>query len=138
MKFERSITILAEPAEVFSAYTKVADWPIWDPEMDSASIDGEFIMGARGKIKPKGAPESKIELVEVTKDKSFTVECGLPLCKIHFEHILEKNGESTDLQNIVVFTGFLAPLFGRLIGKNIDKTLPDSLQGLKQYIEATR
>ena len=95
MKFERSIDISAAPAKVFSEYKKVSDWPEWDPETEAASIEGDFIVGAIGKIKPKGAPESKIELIEVTSDQSFTVECKLPLCKMHFIHVMNPTESGT-------------------------------------------
>ena len=136
MKFEQSIDISATPSEVFSVFEKVSEWPTWDPETESSSIEGSFEAGTVGKIKPKGAPESKIELIEVTKDKSVTVGCKLPLCKMHFIHLLYPTESGTRVVYQVAFIGFLAPLFGRLIGRSIDKTLPNTLEGLKEHLEA--
>lgn len=135
MKFEQSINISAEPAKVFSEYQKVSDWPKWDSETEASSIEGDFVVGAVGKIKPKGAPETKMRLIEVTKDHSFTVECKLPLCKMHFIHLMSPIESGTKLVNQVEFIGLLSPLYGKLIGKGINKSLPDSLEGLKKYIE---
>ena len=135
MKFTQSIEISAEPQQVFAVYQNVADWPKWDPETEGASLEGDFAVGSMGKVKPKGAPESKILLTEVTQDRSFTVECKLPLCKMHFIHLMEPSDTGTKLVNEVEFTGLLAPIFGRLIGKGIDKGLPDSMGGLKKYVE---
>ena len=135
MKFEQSINISAEPTKVFSEYKKVSEWPKWDPETEAASIEGDFAMGSMGKIKPKGAPESKIQLIEVTNNRSFTVESKLPLCKMHFIHLITPIECGTKLVNQVEFTGILSPLFGRLIGKSINKGLPDCLAGLKHHIE---
>lgn len=136
MKFEQSISIDAEPMEIFSEFSKVSDWPVWDPETEAAQLDGDFVVGTTGTIKPKGAPTSKIKLTEVTKNKSFTVECGLPLCKMHFVHLFEKVDSGTKVINQLEFTGLLAPLFGRLFGKSINKTIPESLKGLKSHIES--
>ena len=135
MKFEQSISINSNPAAIYSAYQNVSDWPKWDPETEAASLDGEFVVGSVGKIKPKGAPVSKIALTEVTPNKSFTVECNLPLCKMLFIHELNEIDNGTEVINQVIFTGLLAPIFGRLIGKGINKSIPDSLKGLKEYIE---
>lgn len=135
MKFEQLITISAEPAIVFSAYQNVSEWPKWDPETEASSLNGDFAVGTTGKIKPKGAPASKIQLIEVTQGSSFTVECNLPFCKMHFIHVMTPDEAGTKLVNQVVFTGLLSPLFGRLIGSSINKGLPDSLKGLKRYIE---
>ncbi len=135
MKFEESILIVATPSKIFSAYAAVTDWPVWDAEVEYASIEGEFKVGAEGKIKPKGAPESKIKIIELTEMKSFTLECKLPLCKMHFIHIITTEGAGSRVKNLLEFTGLLAPLFGRLIGKSIYKTMPNSLAGLKKYVE---
>jgi len=136
MGIKQSITITAEPADVFAVYKNVSEWPVWDPETESASIDGEFVVGTTGKIKPKGSPETKIHFIEVTDDRSFTVECGLPLCKIQFIHIIEPGLGGTEVTNRVEFSGPLSPVFRKLIGGAIEKGLPDSLQGIKRHIES--
>ena len=135
MKFEQKIEIGVDPSTVFAAYKDVSGWSQWDPETESASIDGQFSAGTTGKIKPKGAPESKMKLIEVTENKSFTVECPLPLCKMNFVHLMSENTTGTELVNQIEFSGFLSPIFGRLIGKGINKSLPESLKGLKEYVE---
>ena len=139
MTFEHSISIDSNASDVFSTYVKVAEWPEWDPETESASLNGDFETGMTGKIKPKGSPVTKITLTEVTPDKSFTVECGLPLCKMHFVHLMNSkggnSGPETEVVNKLIFSGLLAPVFARLFGKSIDKSIPGSLQGLKNHIE---
>jgi len=135
MKFEQSINISVEPSTVFEAYKDVSGWSQWDPETESASIDGPFTVGTAGKIKPKGSPESKITIIEVTENKSFTVECALPLCKMQFVHLMSPNETGTELVNQLEFSGLLGPIFGRLFGKEIDKSIPGSLKGLKMYLE---
>ena len=68
---------------------------------------------------------------------SVTTRCLLPLCKMDFVHILEPQANgSTHVINQVVFSGWLAPLFGRLIGKSIAKTMPATLASLKRHLEA--
>ena len=138
MNFEQSTVVAATPEKIFSTYAAVSKWPEWDLEVDSASLNGPFTLGSTGKIKPKGAPESKIELVELTENKSFTIECNLPLCKMHFVHELVAQGNgTTSVVNKLTFSGLLAPVFGRLIGKGIAKSMPSTLGGLKKYVEAT-
>jgi len=117
MKFEQSINISVEPSTVFEAYKDVSG------------------VGTAGKIKPKGSPESKITIIEVTENKSFTVECALPLCKMQFVHLMSPNETGTELVNQLEFSGLLGPIFGRLFGKEIDKSIPGSLKGLKMYLE---
>lgn len=137
MQFEESLIISANSEQIYSLYKDVSGWSQWDPETESAEMNGEFRLGATGEIKPKGAPKSKIELIEVTENQSFTVQSKLPLCKMHFIHILEPHAEGTRVVNRVVFSGALSPVFGRLIGSGIKKGLPSVLQGLKSHVEST-
>jgi hypothetical protein len=46
------------------------------------------------------------------------------------------SGAGTQATHRVIFQGPLAPLFGRLIGSGMRKTLPHALAGLKQAAEA--
>jgi hypothetical protein len=53
-----------------------------------------------------------------------------------FEHeIIENDVNSISVVHRVIFAGFLAPIFGRLIGSQIKKGLPNTLLGLKKAAE---
>ena len=136
MNFHHSVQISAKPADIFKLYADVNGWPKWDPEVVESSLSGAFTAGAVGEIKPKGGPKSKIEFVEVKPDVAFTARCKLPLCVMTFEHQLVPKGSTTTATHRVVFSGFLAPLFGRIIGTGIQKTLPATMEGLKRAAEA--
>jgi len=137
MEFEHKISINASAANIFALYENVDAWASWDPDVKSASIDGQFDVGVMGKLKPINGPQSKILLTEVVKDKLFTVTSRLPLCKMTFEHVLEPNGKDTTVLHKVSFTGLLSPIFGRLIGTGINKGLPHTLNGLKVAAESS-
>jgi hypothetical protein len=137
MQFEASTKINASSATVFSLYANVPAWPTWDTDVKSASLTGAFVSGARGVIVPHGGPKSEIIFTEVVKGKKFTAQCKLPLCVMRFEHELEEaQGSGTTATHRVIFKGLLAPVFGRLIGSGMRKTLPNALAGLKKAAEA--
>jgi hypothetical protein len=53
-----------------------------------------------------------------------------------FEHEISANGtNSISVVHRVKFTGFLAPIFGRLIGSQIKDGLPNTLLGIKKAAE---
>ena len=61
----------------------------------------------------------------------------LPLCKMYFEHKIDKIDNKTIIvTHTVSFIGFLSPIFGRIIGKNIKQSLPEVLESLKYKAEA--
>ncbi len=137
MQFEASTQINASSATVFSLYANVPAWPTWDHDVKSATLNGPFVSGARGVITPNGGPKSEIVFVEVVANKKFIAQCKLPLCVMRFEHELDElSGAGTRATHRVIFQGFLAPLFGRLIGSGMRKTLPGALAGLKRAAEA--
>lgn len=136
MRFEEKIIVKSSPEKVFFAYENVSEWSTWDPEVQSSSIKGKPMVGAKGKLKPTKGPEANIEITEVTKNESFTVISKLPLCTMTFEHKLTSLAKDTEVVHRVIFTGILSPIFGCLIGSGIRKGLPSTLQGLKKTIEA--
>ena len=137
MNFESRIIIKAQSKKVFELYKNVAKWPVWDPAVKAYSIEGKFETGAVGKLKPTNGPESKIIFTNVVTDESFTVSSNLPLCKMSFEHNLSSvSNNEIEVIHSVSFTGFFAPIFGRLIGSGINKSLPHTLNGLKIAVES--
>ncbi len=135
MKFEERILINAPIEKLFSLYTDVSGWSSWDPDVKSSSIDGQFSSGATGTLKPSSGPKAKITFTAVVKNRLFTVESKLPLCTMRFEHELSPVGNQIQALHRVSFVGFLSPLFGRLIGSQIQKGLPRTLEGLKHAAE---
>jgi len=135
MDSSHSIRIAAPRNQIFARYADVASWQTWDSELVDVQLP-TFAQGASGWLKPRQGPKSKIKLVEVKQDRSFTVESALPLCRMQFGHDLADEDDQTRVTQWVCFTGALAPLFRRLIGKNVARSLPDTLEGLKRACEA--
>jgi hypothetical protein len=139
MQFEVSTQVNAPASAIFALYESVSMWPQWDADVKSASIEGPFVSGAKGVIVPNGGPKSNIVFSEVIRNKSFTVDCKLPLCMMRFEHELKAkdggNSNVTVATHRVIFDGLLAPLFGRLIGSGMRKSLPGVMAKLKEVAE---
>ncbi|MDR3055046.1 MAG: SRPBCC family protein [Zoogloeaceae bacterium] len=135
MQFEESVEIQASPQTVFALYTHVSTWAAWDPGVRASSIEGAFVSGATGKLRPSNGPEASIIFTEVVADKSFTVESRLPLCVMRFEHELSPTSTGTIAIHSVSFSGFLSPVFSRVIGNQIRKGLPQTMAGLKRAAE---
>lgn len=137
IQFSEEISINVVPERIFSLYADVASWKHWDPEVTSSSITGVFTSGVTGKLKPTKGLETKFRITSVQKNKSFTAEFGLPLCTATFEHELFPSGNTTRVIHRVAFKGFLAFFFGRVVGSQIRKGLPVTMQGLKRAAEST-
>jgi hypothetical protein len=138
MQFESSRVIHAPAATLFAIYADVANWPEWDPDAKSASIEGPFVSGAVGRVVPHGGPPSKVHFVEVVPDTRFRAQCALPLCTMRFDYLLSPEGDATRVTHRVGFEGLLAPVFGRLIGSGMRRSLPRALEQLAALAEERR
>lgn len=137
MHVEHRITIAAAPARIFSIWQDVANWHTWDPDTRSASLDGPFAAGSRGRLTPTKGASVPMVLTEVVPDRSFTVESRIPLFRMVFEHALQPRGSTTEVLHRVRFFGLLAPLIGRLIARQLEVGLPRTLANLKRLAEAS-
>ena len=136
MSIEQSINIASSPENIFAIYKDVDSWAQWDPDIEAVGMDGDFVAGTTGWLKPVGAPKTATKLTSVNEPTAFTVEAKLPLCTMRFEHNLKVMGDKTQATHRVVFSGPMAPVFSRLIGGKIRKGINGTMQGLKNFAEA--
>ncbi|MEC4168558.1 SRPBCC family protein [Pseudomonas sp. MS-1(2024)] len=136
MEIKESIEIRSTPAQVFRLYKDAAGWADWDPEVSNASLPGGLELGAKGWLKPKVGPKGNIQIVEMTEGKSFSVQSRLPLCRMEFGHLLTEVEGGTVATHWVEFCGPLSFLFRYLVGRSIQASMPNTMQGLKKSCEA--
>ena len=133
---EHRISVAALPERIFSIYEDVPNWHTWDPDTKSASLDGPFRVGSRGKLTPSKGSSVPMVLTAVVPNRSFTVESRIPLFRMVFEHELLPRGSTTEVVHRVTFSGLLSVLLGRLLAKQLNIGLPRTLANLKQLAEA--
>jgi hypothetical protein len=136
MYIEHSQHVSATPQRIYALYADVANWVQWDPDLKASSIDGAFASGTTGTVEPKSGPKSKVVFEDVQQDRSFAVECKLPLCLMRFEHNLKPTAGGTTVTHGVRFNGPMAWFFGRVIGNGMKKSLPHAVASLAAAAQA--
>ncbi len=136
MQVEHRITVAAPAARIFSIYRAVERWHEWDPDTKSATLNGPFEVGSRGRLTPTKGNAVPMVFTEVRPDKCFTVESKIPLFKMVFEHELESKGQGTEVIHRVTFSGLLAIVLGPMLSKQLNVGLPVTLGKLKALAEA--
>jgi hypothetical protein len=136
MTIQHHIIINAPREAVFAVYQRTEGWPLWDDEVRAVDLPAGLVAGASGSLTPRKGPQARVKVTSVVKNGSFVVEAALPFCVMSFGHDLTDEGTSTRAVHSVSFTGPLAFIFRRLIGRDIARTLPGTLFGLKQFCEA--
>lgn len=138
MKIEHRIHVAAPAERVFALYADVAHWHRWDPDTKAASIDGPFVTGTAGRLTPTRGNTVPMRLTSVVPDRSFTVESKIPLFRMLFEHDLNPQGKGVEVVHRVTFSGALAFLLGRVLGRQLNQGLPVTLSRLKTLAETGR
>ena len=137
MEIKESIQIEAKPEDIFAVYKDVENWTSWDKHVISASLNGDFKVGTKGKIQPIKGPEVKIKITKLEENRLFVTEATPPLAKISFEHILTPIEDNlTEVTHKVKFSGISGGVFANMLGDKIKKSLPTVLKNLKQKLES--
>ena len=137
MKFDHIVKTSAPPERIWAAWTDVECWPEWDTELDSASLDGSFALGAKGRVKPKRGSAARFSISELIPGESYTLTTRLPLCGLKVRRRLtRKDGGATYFTHEVSFVGPLASVFGNLLGRRYREALPVVMENLQKIAES--
>jgi uncharacterized protein YndB with AHSA1/START domain len=128
------IEIAATPEVAWDVLTAIEEWPSWNPEVKSASMEGGLGEGTefRWKAGP-GTITSRIEDVErprriVWTGKTFGIKA------VHV-HTLEARNGGTFVRTEESYDGLAARLFRSRLQKTLDEALQSGLEHLKAEAE---
>jgi hypothetical protein len=116
--------------EIWNMYTDVLNWNTWDAAVISSELFGDFLVGTKGILKPKGGPSATFILTEVTENISFTSRSFLPLAYIDFIHSIVDLGDVRQVTHTIEMGGFLSPIFKLLIGINLANGLEEAVESI--------
>lgn len=117
---EVSLRARASAEALWVRWADPSCWPQDDPDTSAASFDGELAVGTRGSVAPRRGPRSRLVVTRVEEPRGLDFETPFPGAVMSFQHELADldHGE-VELPHRVQFTGPLAPLWGRLVGRSI-------------------
>jgi hypothetical protein len=127
---EATATTSASSEVIWQLWSDVANWKTWDTQVESSSLDGLFVSGTRGKLKPKGGPASPFVMLDTQPGRSFTDRTRLPGATMDFIHEMTSTPTGTQFTHRIRITGPLSPLFARLMGRNLRQGVQDAVQKL--------
>jgi hypothetical protein len=127
----------ASPTAFFARWADMATWPEWNTDTEWVRLDGAFVQGATGVLKPKGGPKVRFVVATLT-DRRFVDVSSLQGARLTFDHTVTviDGGSRVDVE--VSLTGPLARLWNLVLGKGIKATLQRDLDLLVATAEADR
>lgn len=135
---KHSAETTASPEAIWNIWKDVENWNQWDHGIEYSTLDGPFVTGTTGTLKPKGGPVVKTRLTAVEPMKRFVDESKLFLARIVFSHELNTAGRNTLVTTTIEMDGPLAFVFAYLIGRNMKKNLPQEMAAMLRMAEGKR
>lgn len=135
--FRASIPTSASAEQIWALWSKPQDWGLWDEGIEWVQLEGEFVSGTKGFLKPMGAGKITFQILEAQANFSFTDRSFLPLTHLDFGHQYtpNTNGAGGTLDYSVRIHGWLIPLFWLVIGRDVAKNLAHNMRKLAAHAE---
>jgi hypothetical protein len=129
------IEIAASAETVWQVLTEIGNWPKWNPDVKSASLDGSLAAGTKFRWKAgPGTITSTIGTVEPPRRIDWAgTTFGIKAIHVHE---LERREANTLVRSAESWDGLPVRVLRRSMGKNLQKAIDSGLQHLK--IEAER
>lgn len=118
------VTKEATKEQMWKLFADVNGWQSWDAGIEYASMQGKFEKGNHFLLKPKGASEVKIELVETIENKKFVDLTRFPLAKMYGEHTFEETPDGLKITTTMKVEGALGFLWRKIVAEDIVDGLP--------------
>jgi polyketide cyclase/dehydrase/lipid transport protein len=127
----------ATPAAFFAEWADMASWPEWNLDTEWVRLDGPFVEGATGQLKPKGGPKVGFVVARLVDGEEFTDVSTLLGARLTFRHLVAVADGGTTVSVDVTLTGPLAPVWRLILGKGIRESMQPDLDRLARRAEQT-
>ena len=121
---------------VWNAWADVNHWHLWDGDINSAELLGEFAAGAQFVLHPKGGPKVKIDLVRAEPLVGYTDLCRFPLARMYGIHDMRDTPEGVELAITIRVEGPLAWLWRKLVAQKVADEAPKQIASLAAFAKS--
>jgi hypothetical protein len=129
---EHTVETTAPADAVHALYADVAGWPAWDESVELAELDGPFVAGTTGRLRPAGLETLPFTLLWAEAGRGFTDETPFMGHVLRFVHLLEPAaGGGTRITHRVEIDGPAAAE----MGPNVASDLPEAMAALAAAAE---
>ena len=134
-QFKHTVSTSAQSEKIWSIWVDVPNWHTWDSGLQSATINGPFQVGQKGKIKPDKGPKAKFVISEMVDGKSYTFKTRIPFGWLIVKRYLKVENGQTQFTHDVAFTGLFKKTFAKKFGPRYKKMLPEVMSQIKEIAE---
>jgi hypothetical protein len=122
------VTKEATKEQLWTLFTDINNWHIWNREIEFARLDGKFEAGNFYMIKPKDGRAVKVELLEVTENAHCLESGTFPFARMYYDHKLDETAAGLKITSTITMKGLLSFLWVQLVVKKIAASMPTHVQ----------
>ena len=123
------IVSTAPPSVFFEIWGDMTSWPEWNSDTEWVRLEGPFVQGARGRLKPRGGPSVPFT-VERLDDTAFVDVSKLLGARLVFAHLVTAMPEGTRIDVTIGIDGPLGWLWRRIMGAGLASSVETDLHAL--------
>ncbi|MEL6659837.1 MAG: SRPBCC family protein [Bacteroidota bacterium] len=136
--FWYSLPTTASAEQIWQVWTDVPNWKNWDTGLQDATLEGDFMLDAKGTILSLEGRTSKFKIVDIDPGRSYTMKTNLPLGGLYVKRYLDSSDGQLTFTHEVWFTGLTKGIFAKAFGEKFRNMLPEVLENVKAIAEAKR
>ena len=114
----------------------MSTWPEWNLDTEWVRLDGAFVTGATGQLKPKGGPKVKFVVQSLVADREFVDVSKLWGARLSFDHQVTSSGDGGCAVDVrITMDGPLSWLWNRILGAGLRSSVQEDLERLAAVAE---
>jgi Polyketide cyclase / dehydrase and lipid transport len=135
-KTEHSVDTTARQDALWRLLADADGWPLWNPGLSSAHLDGPLQRGTTGRTTQSSGHKGHFTVTELRVGAYFVNEAKVPGAVLRFQHRIEEVDEARSRVTLgATIDGPMAPVWGLLIGREIAGYLPTAVHQLAARAE---
>lgn len=120
-------------AAVWSAWSDVNNWHLWDRDIEFAKLDDDFRPGASFVLRPKGGPNVKIRLDRADALVGYTDVTTFPLARMYGVHDMVETPDGLRLTITIRVEGALGWLWRKIVAQKVADEAPSQMLALAAF-----
>lgn len=119
-----------QPDRVWKVWANVNQWHTWQRDLEYAALDGDFKAGNVFRLRPKGGPEVRIELMKVEPNSTFVDLTRFPLARMYGSHEFIQHGDALEIRTTISIGGPLSFLWRKLVAEKVADSMQTQTESL--------
>lgn len=116
--------------QVWKVWTDLNQWHKWQSDIEYAKLEGEFKVGNKFLLKPKGGPKVNIEIIKVEPNRQFIDLTRFPGAKMYGSHEFVIHGDELEIKTTMSIEGPLSFIWRKIVAVDVANGMMEQTNNL--------